>query len=124
MDYEKAQGRQVEDVHERNLGYGVTSLDGASGELRPIEVKGLAAETGFILLTPNERRVGEDRRDCYWLYAVTNCAAEPQLQEPVRDPASFLRREVSKVQHYWLEVDAMTRPMQVREEGAAYRGQP
>ena len=43
MDYEKAQGRQVEDVHERNLGYGVTSLDGASGELRLIEMKGLAS---------------------------------------------------------------------------------
>ena len=120
MDYEKAQGRQVEDVHEKNLGYDVTSLDGASGELRLIEVKGLAAGNGTILLTPNERRVAEDRRDCYWLYVVTNCAAEPQLQEPISDPASFPWREVSKVQHYWLEVDAMTRPMQVREERANY----
>ena len=53
MEYEKAQGRQVEDVHETNLGYDVTSLDAASGELRLIEVKGQAAETGTILLTPN-----------------------------------------------------------------------
>ena len=120
MDYEKAQGRQVEDVHEKNLGYDVTSLDGASGELRLIEVKGLAAANGTILLTPNERRVAEDRRDCYWLYVVTDCAAEPQLQEPIPDPASFPWREVSKVQHYWLEVDAMTRPMRVREEGSEY----
>ena len=52
----------------------MTSLDTQSGELRLIEVKGLAAATGTILLTPNERRVAEDRRDCYWLYVVTNCA--------------------------------------------------
>ena len=118
MEYEAAQGRQVYDVHERNLGYDVTSLDVDSGELRLIEVKGLAAPTGTILLTPNERRVAEDRRDCYWLYVVTNCAAEPQLQSPIRDPASFPWHEVTKVQHYWLQVDAMTKPMQVREERA------
>ena len=75
MDYERSQGRKVHDVHEKNLGYDVTSLDVESGELRLIEVKGLAAESGTILLTPNERRVAEDRRDCYWLYVVTNCAA-------------------------------------------------
>ncbi len=112
MEYEAAQGRQVTDVHERNLGYDVTSLDVNSGELRLIEVKGLAAPTGTILLSPNERRVAEDRRDCYWLYAVTNCADSPQLQEPIEDPARFPWHEVSKVQHYWLEVGAMTRPMQ------------
>ena len=120
MEHEAARGCQVYDVHEQNLGYDVTSLDLKSGELRLIEVKGLAAETGSILLTPNERRVAEDRSDCYWLYVVTNCAAEPQLQEPIPDPASHPWREVSKVQHYWLEVDAMTRPMQVREERASY----
>ena len=121
MEYETAQGRQVFDMHEKNLGYDVTSLDVESGELRLIEVKGLAAETGTILLTPNERRVAEDRRDCYWLYIVTNCAAEPQLQELIEDPARFPWHEVTKVQHYWLNVGAMTRPMQVQEERAEYR---
>ena len=94
-----------------NLGYDVTSLDLVTGELRLIEVKGLAAETGTILLTPNERRVAEDRRDCYWLYIVTNCAGEPVMQEPIQDPARFEWNEVSKVQHYWLQVDAMTKPL-------------
>ena len=60
MEHERAKGNQVYDVHEMNLGYDVTSLDLESGELRLIEVKGLAAETGTILLTPNERRVAED----------------------------------------------------------------
>ncbi|GIW70830.1 MAG: helicase [Planctomycetota bacterium] len=121
MDYERAQGRQVYDVHEKNLGYDLTSLDLNSGELRLIEVKGLAEATGTILLTPNERRVAEDRRDCYWLYIVTNCAAMPQLQEPIKDPARLEWHEVTKVAHYYLSVDAMTRPMQVREEAPPYR---
>src|SRR5262249_38173468 len=63
MEHERDQGRQVYDVSERNLGYDVTSLDLTSGDLRLIEVKGLGASTGTILLTPNERRVAEDRRD-------------------------------------------------------------
>ena len=120
MEYERSQGRQVYDVHEKNLGYDVTSLDVNSGQLRLIEVKGLAGATGTILLTPNERRVAEDRRDCYWLYVVTNCATEPQLQDPIKDPARFEWNEVTKVAHYYLSVDAMTRPMQVREQSPPY----
>jgi hypothetical protein len=115
MAYEGEQGRQVFDVHEKNLGYDITSLDPNSGELRLIEIKGLGAATGRILLTPNERRVAEDRRDCYWLYIVTNCASVPQMQEPVKDPARHPWHEVTKVQHYYLSVDAMTRPMRLRE---------
>jgi len=115
MEHEEALGRQIYDVHEKNLGYDVTSLDLTSGELRLIEVKGLQAKEGTILLSPNERRVAEDRRDCYWLYVVTNCAEQPMLQEPIKDPARFPWHEVSKVQHYWLEVKAMTQPMEVRD---------
>ncbi len=44
--------------------------------------------------------MAEDRRDCYWLYVVTNCGTTPELQEPVKDPARFPRHEVTKVQHY------------------------
>ncbi|NLA40239.1 MAG: DUF3883 domain-containing protein [Smithella sp.] len=127
MEHEQAQGRQVYDVHEKNLGYDITSLDLNSGELRLIEIKGLAAPTGTILLTPNERRVAEDRRDCYWLYVVTNCLPDPQtgvthpiMQEPIKDPARFSWREVTKVAHYWLEVNTMTKPMTLREDSEPY----
>ncbi|MBN1687984.1 MAG: hypothetical protein JW893_02695 [Candidatus Omnitrophica bacterium] len=65
-------------------------------------------------------RIAEDRRDCYWLYIVTNCADYPTLQEPVRDPARFPWHQVTKVAHYWLEVNAMTRPMVVREDSPKY----
>ncbi len=88
----------------------------------PDEIKGLAGATGTILLTPNERRVAEDRRDCYWLYVITNCATKPTMQEPINDPARFPWHEVTKVAHYWLAENAMTRPMQVREDSAPYGG--
>jgi superfamily II DNA or RNA helicase len=117
LDYEKSQGRQAYDVHEKNLGYDITSLDLSSGELRLIEVKGLGEASGTVLLTPNERRVAEDRRDCYWLYIVTNCSSQPVLQEPLKDPARLEWHEVTKVAHYWLKVEAMAQSLRVREEG-------
>ena len=121
IEHERALGRSVEDVHERNLGYDITSLDPASGELRLIEVKGLAGPTGTILLTPNERRVAEDRRDCYWLYVVTDCATTPALNA-IRDPGSLAWHEVTTVAHYYLTVDAMTQPAEIRERPAEYGG--
>ncbi len=122
MDHENARGCQVEDVSAKNLGYDVTSLDTRSGEMRLIEVKGLAAVTGTILWSPNEKRVAEDRRDCYWLYVVTNCSTTPILQDPVYDPIQYDWHEVRKVQHYYLRVDAMTQPMQVRDDEPPYGG--
>ena len=124
MDHEKAQGRQVFDVSAKNLGYDITSLDLASGELRLIEVKGLGASTGTILLTPNERRVAEDRRDCFWLYVVTDCDTVPRLQDPIRDPARLDWTEVTKVAHYYLSVNAMTKPMQLSQNFSARREGP
>jgi Protein NO VEIN, C-terminal len=120
MEFEQAQNRQVYDVHEKNLGYDITSLDLNSGELRLIEVKGIGATTGTVLLTPNERRVAEDRRECYWLYVVTDCNVQSKLQDPIKDPARLPWHEVKKVEHYYLSVDALTQPMQVNELAEPY----
>ena len=116
MEHEIAEGRQVYDVHEKNLGYDVTSLNLKSGDLRLIEVKGLAGARGDILLTPNERRVAEDRRDCYWLYVVTDCATNPELQEPIGNPARFPWHKVTKVAHYSLSTDALQRTMKPKKK--------
>lgn len=127
IEYEKSQGRQVYDVHEKNLGYDLTSLNLATGELRLIEVKGIGGASGTIPLTPNERRVAEDRRDCYWLYVVTNCKTTPALQEPIKDPARLPWHEVKKVDYYYVSVDAATKPMRVQESPSPYdsrRGKP
>jgi HEPN domain-containing protein len=61
---------------------------------------------GTVFFTPNERRVAEDRRDCYWLYVVTNCDAEPKLAA-IKDPARFDWQEVIKVQHYSLSTTTL-----------------
>jgi hypothetical protein len=123
MDYERDKGRQVHDVHEKNFGYDLTSLDLNSGELRLIEVKGIGESAGSVLLTPNEKRVAEDRRDCYWLYVVTDCKSEPQLQNPIKDPARLKWHEVKKVDHYYLSINAVTQPMMVKEGEIPYGDQ-
>jgi superfamily II DNA or RNA helicase len=106
MEYERSQGRVVHDVHEKNLGYDLTSINLNSGELRLIEVKGIGHKTGDVMLTPNEHRVAEDRRDCYWLYVVTDCKSEePLLGEPIRDPGRFQWQQITKVDHYRLPTD-------------------
>ncbi len=88
IEHERAQGRQVYDAHEKDPGYDLTSLDLGSGQLRLTGVKGLAGANGRILLTANERRAAEDRRDCYWLHVVTDCACAQRLEEPIADGPS------------------------------------
>ena len=122
MEHERGRGRHVEDVSAKNLGYDLTSLDPESGDLRLIEVKGLAAAAGTILLTPNERRVAEDRPDCYWLYVVTDCRGTPALRTPIANPARFPWHEMTKVQHYYLELGALTGPVPAREAGPGTPG--
>ena len=105
MEYEREQGRNPQDVHEKNLGYDISSVDQDSGELRLIEVKGLAGDdSGEILLTPNEFRTAQDRPDCYWLYVVVRCASEPVLRSRVRNPALVPMRPVAKIANYRLRL--------------------
>jgi hypothetical protein len=108
IEHEEKLGRVVQDVHEKNLGYDITSIDTNSGELRLIEVKGIGAHTGTVCLTPNEKRVAEDRPDCYWLYVVSNCKSEePWLNEPICNPSKMPWIEVKKVEHYYLTLTAI-----------------
>lgn len=78
----------------------------------------------MLLFGHNERRVAEDRPDCYWLYVVTDCKSRPKLQDPIKDPARFPWHDVKKVEHYYLSVDALTHPMQVRDETTPYGPRP
>jgi len=107
MEHERALGRKVEDVHEQDLGYDITSLDLKSGDLRLIEIKGIGAEEGSVMLSPNELKVATDRRDCYWLYVVTHCNTKPQLREPIRDPARLEWVKVTKVAHFRIDTRSL-----------------
>lgn len=107
IEHEEAAGRKVTDVHKDNLGYDITSLDARSGDLRLIEVKGLKGSDGTVFLTPNEHRVAQDRRDCYWLYVVTDCGSESPTLHVVKDPAAHSWQPVYKLEHYQLSVAAL-----------------
>jgi len=66
-------------------------------------------------------------KDCKRLAEVDFPIAEvsrhaARSQEPIRDPARLDWNEATKVAHYYLSVDAMTKPMQVREEPPRYGG--
>jgi len=98
--HEEAEGRVVTDVHEEDLGYDLRSLDTKSGELRMIEVKGIGAGDGMVVLTPNEHRVAEDRHDCYWLYLVTDCKSPHPRLTTVKDPARREWSAIQKIQYY------------------------
>jgi len=106
FDYEARNGRSAEDVHEQNLGYDIRSIDRNTGELRLIEVKGFSGRDAAITLTPNERRVSNERRECYWLYVVTDCKSAPHLRA-IRDPAQFKWSPITKIQHFTLKVSEL-----------------
>ena len=111
LEHERSLGREVYDVPEKNLGYDITSLDLSSGKLRLIEVKGIGADGGSVMLTPNEFRVAPDRPECFWLYIVTNCNVKPAIFPPIKNPARLPWGEVVKVQHYAMSLrDLRSRP--------------
>ncbi|MBI4535548.1 MAG: DUF3883 domain-containing protein, partial [Ignavibacteriae bacterium] len=120
IEHEQGEGRVVTDVHEQDLGYDITSLNTRSGELRLIEVKGLGAPEGTILLTPNEHRIAEDRRDCYWLYVVVDCGSDSPRLITERDPAAKPWHEVKKVAHYTLSVRSVGDTWKVSEPPQKY----
>ena len=54
------------------------------------------------------------------LYVVTHCASAPTLQDPISDPARFPWHEVTKVAHYYLSVNTLKHPVEIRETGCGY----
>ncbi len=44
----------------------------------------------------------------------------PLFSKPIKDPARLQWHEVKKVDHYYPSIDAVTQPMQVKEEETPY----
>jgi hypothetical protein len=112
---------------ERHPNRGATRIE-ASGRghqiIRESEERTVLAQSSSLPTKGARQRTAR----AYWLYVVTNCvpdrqtgATNPIMQEPIKDPARFPWQEVTKVAHYWLEVNAITRPMVLREADAPYR---
>ncbi|MEM3480931.1 MAG: helicase-related protein [Candidatus Korarchaeum sp.] len=106
MEYERAQGREPEDVSEENLGFDIRSR--GRDEVRYIEVKS-RADYGPVALTPNELMKARRFKDQYWLYVVFNAARGPELMM-IRDPAENLRYEERvEVVRYVIPLEELTR---------------
>jgi len=101
MEYERAQGRNPEDVSPQYLGYDIRSI-GSAGEVRYIEVKA-RANSGRVVLTPNEWNMAKQLREEYWLYVVENAAGTPQLNLIANPAANLMPQEESKIVRYWVD---------------------
>ena len=78
-------------------------------EVRFIEVKGRAG-VGEIFLSTNEYRTADRLKEDYWLYAVFDCATNPDLHT-IRDPVDLDWKPITKVEHYRIK------PGSVKGEG-------
>jgi len=102
--HEESRGWVVESVESENRGFDLISrrphpVDPKTFiEVRFIEVKGRAG-VGVVALSENEYRTAERLKDDYWLYAVFNCAATPDLHT-VMNPTRLGWQPVMTVEHY------------------------
>jgi len=102
IEYERQQGRVPVDVSRENLGFDIRSR--GEGELRYIEVKARVGE-GEIALTPNEWFKAKRFKEQYWLYVVTNAAANPTLHV-INNPAENLNpQEKVEIVRFVVPVD-------------------
>lgn len=106
IKYEEARGCVVESVESEDRGFDLISRRSHPEdaktfiEVRFIEVKGRSG-IGEVALTSNEYKTAERLKGDYWLYAVFNCAATPELHA-VQDPARLGWTPIVVVEHYKL----------------------
>ncbi|MEO9028042.1 MAG: helicase-related protein [Ktedonobacteraceae bacterium] len=97
MAYERAQGRQPEDISKNYDGSGFDIRSLGPDDIRRIEVKSRARAGEFVELTPNEWLQAHRHGDSYWLYVVWSCATEPHLimiQNPAQNLAQFVQEQI------------------------------
>jgi hypothetical protein len=105
IKFEGSRGWVVESVESENRGFDLISRkphpydEKTFTEVRFIEVKGRGA-VGDVALTANEYKTAERLKRDYWLYAVFNCGANPEIHA-VQDPARLGWEPVVKIEHYF-----------------------
>ncbi len=109
--YEEARGWRVESVEAQNRGFDLISRKPHPEdpqtciEVRFIEVKGRAT-IGEIALTSNEYKTAARLKKDYWLYAVFNCAATPEVHA-IQDPARLGWEPIVKIEHYHIGAEVI-----------------
>jgi len=107
LKFEGKNDRTPEDVSAQNLGFDIRSKDKA-GLVRYIEVKARAGN-GAVALTQNEWFKAKRFKDEYYLYAVMNTKAKPQLyiiQNPAENLVPEEKIEVVRYVIPFKEIDA------------------
>lgn len=96
MALERRLGHSPRDVSADNLGYDIESVDGESGRLRMIEVKGRIQDADTVCVTRNEIYVARNKPD-QWILAIVLVppAAEPASREDI-----YRAREKRAVYHH------------------------
>ncbi len=98
------QNTEAEDVTHTGCGYDF-SLHRANGKQDfAVEVKGLSALSGNIVLTEKEHEVGADLADSYFIYAVKNFNETPfavTIRNPINSELVFKRHERKIIQLSW-----------------------
>jgi hypothetical protein len=88
LDYERAHGREPEEMRHDNPGFDIRS-EAPSGEVRYIEVKGTAVRWGDqgVAISSRQYLEGAQRREDFWLYVVDHALSGPRVHA-VQDPVS------------------------------------
>jgi len=97
MEYERAQGREPEDVSKTGVGCDVRS-EAANGGVRYIEVKGHAA-TGDVTLYYTEWQLAHRMREEFFIYEVDYATTKPELRI-VQDPVGKGVQATERVTEY------------------------
>jgi hypothetical protein len=102
MDFERAEGREVEDVSEFRDGRGfdvrswVDTPDGRVLDVRRIEIKGRGAPSGDVTLCRTEWIAAARHRESFWLYVVYGATSgQPRLVR-IQDPAATVGHAVQE----------------------------
>ncbi|MCA9831547.1 MAG: DUF3883 domain-containing protein [Dehalococcoidia bacterium] len=104
MDYERANGRNPEDVSKRGVGYDIKST-APDGSVRYIEAKAHTT-TGDVTLYYTERQMAERMGEEFFIYEVNYALTDPQLRI-VQDPVGKGIEFVEKVVEYRIAAAAM-----------------
>jgi superfamily II DNA or RNA helicase len=92
MEAERKLGNVPRDVHKDNLGYDIESLDGESGHLRFIEVKGRVSTERSINVSRNEIMTALNKPDEFILAIVHTDLEDPRpyyIRRPFRNEPDF-----------------------------------
>lgn len=104
MDYERAQGREPDDVSKTGVGCDVRST-APDGSVRYIEVKGHAA-SGDITLYYTEWQLAHRMREEFFIYEVDHALTEPTLRI-VQNPVGKGVEAVERVTEYRIKAASL-----------------